>query len=142
MLHSTSSAAKIMSPAHKQVCTSFTGPPQTRKLLPRSSLALKQSCTSFTEPPPRLKRCHRMGCSPLKLSPRTRDPRITCPSGQLVLGPRVPLGQLVPGPCFPLRTSWPPMSQRLPSTWTILGSRSVHQNYCKLDIQTLFALVL
>ena len=47
------------------------------------------------------KRCRRTGCPPLKLSPRTRNPRTSCPPGQLVLGPRVPLGQLVLGPCVP-----------------------------------------
>ena len=38
---------------------------------------------------------------PLELSPRTRSPRTSCPPGQLILGPRVPLGQLVLGPCVP-----------------------------------------
>ena len=65
-------------------------------------------------------RCHRMGCPPLKLSPRTRGPRTSCPPGQLVLGPHVPLGQLVLGPCVPLRTSCPPVSERLQNSYIIL----------------------
>ena len=47
-------------PAHKQACTSFTGPPQWLKLLSRSFLALKQACSCFTAPPRRLKRLYRV----------------------------------------------------------------------------------
>ena len=57
--------------------------------------------------------CHRMGCPPLNCPPDTW-PRTSCPSGQLVLGPHVPLGQLV------LRMSCPPMSERLQTSYIIL----------------------
>ena len=43
--------------------------------------------------------------SPVKMYPRTRGPRTSCPPGQLVLGLRVPLGHLALGPAVPLRTS-------------------------------------
>ena len=62
----------------------------------------------------------RMGCLPLKLSPRTRVPRTSCPPGQPVLWPCVPPGQLVLEPRVPLRISCPPMKERLQNSYIIL----------------------
>ena len=57
-------------PAHKQVCMSFTGPPQWRKLVSPFLLALKQAYTCFAALPRRLIRRCRVGCTNFTAPPQ------------------------------------------------------------------------
>ena len=133
--HKAVRTGQYLRPLHRRIVHSMEIRVHSRLILARykgcTNARCRRSGGTVFEGGPFLRGDHprRDRCPPLKLSPRTRDPRTSCPPGQLVLGPHVPLGQLVLGPCVPLRTSCPPMSQRLLSTWTILCSRSVHQNY-------------
>ena len=60
VFHSTSMVVQTVSqvfPAHKQACTSFTGPTQRSKLLSQPFLLLKQAWKCFTSP---ARRCTRL----------------------------------------------------------------------------------